>query len=98
MNSLPTTQDAVRQSASPNTLKMRFAIGMNIAASGRGGRITRQRWNIVDQSSSVRVTPFVLASFRFGSGFFATLGAYAVVPGRLFIRGSRMSEMVKYPS
>ena len=55
---VPVTQNAVWQSASPNTAKMRFAIGMNADASRRGGRITRQRWNIVDQSSSVRVTPF----------------------------------------
>ena len=46
-------------------------------ASGRGGRITRHRWNIVDQSSSVRVTPLVLASLRFGSGFFATARDYS---------------------
>src|SRR5438874_528542 len=87
MNSLPTTQNAVRQSASPSTWKMRFAIGMNTAASGRGGRMTRHRWNIVDQSSSVRVTPLVLVSFRFGSGFFATGRAYAVTAGGFFIRG-----------
>jgi hypothetical protein len=28
-----------------------------------------QRWNIVDQSSIVRVTPFVVVSFNVGSGF-----------------------------
>src|SRR5262249_17241691 len=50
MNSLPDTQNAVRQSASPNTWKIRLAIGMYTEASGRGGSITRQRWNIVDQS------------------------------------------------
>ena len=37
---------------------------------GRGGRITRQRWNIVDQSSSVRVWPLLLVSLIEGSGFF----------------------------
>ena len=64
MNSLPITQNAVRQSASPNTAKIRSATGRNTAASGRGGRITRQRWNIVDQSSSVRVTPLLVADLQ----------------------------------
>ena len=39
-------------------------IGTHADASGRSGRITRQRWNIVDQSSSVRVTPPRLVSWQ----------------------------------
>jgi hypothetical protein len=72
MNSSPTTQYKVRQSASPSTWKIRRAIGTNIPASGRGGSTTRQSWKRVAQSSSVRVTPLLLVSLVFGSGDFAT--------------------------
>ena len=40
----------------------------------RAGRTMRQRWNIVAQSSSVRVTPLLVVSLIVGSGFVATAG------------------------
>src|SRR5215218_2789714 len=52
-------------------------MGSHADASGRAGRITSVRWNIVDQSSSVLVTPLRLVSFSDGSGFFATAERYS---------------------
>ena len=81
----PATTNAQLQSASPNVAKIRRATGTYAAASVRAGSTTRQSWNIVDQSSSVRVTPALVVSLSAGSGFFATAqersaGAYGSRP------------------
>src|SRR4029079_8700329 len=69
-------------SLSPRTAKIRWAIGTNRAASGRSGRITRQRWNIVVQSSRLRVTPAAVERASVGSGFFATAEKRSASPSR----------------
>src|SRR5207249_7965945 len=88
----PVTTYAVWQSASRNVRKIRRATGTHADASGRAGRITSVRWNIVDQSSSVLVTPFRLVSFSDGSGFFATAERYSAAIMCAYGRPSRRHQ------
>jgi hypothetical protein len=52
--------------------KIRWATGIHADAAGVGARTTRQRWNIVVQSSRDREMPLLVTNVNVGSGFFAT--------------------------